>query len=129
MNWSKETARDLIALGSIPFYLLVILRAIIGKSHEFVAQLTIAFVVFLLLTRLMKKTDWHVALSFILLIFISLFYKESLFTLGAGIVWIAIIISAASLSSKKEGIFTGILVGALSAGVGYFLTTYLPLLV
>ena len=43
-NWKKEVARDIIAFGSIPFFGIVLARALIGPYWEFVYQIIIAFV-------------------------------------------------------------------------------------
>lgn len=127
MIWKKELAHDLIALGSYPFYFLVVLRAIIGKSTPFIAQLLIALVALFFLTFFIKKPNLHIARSMILLVFISLFYIEPLFTVGAALVWFSIIISAIFLRTKRTEISHGILAGGLSSLVGYFLTKYLLL--
>ena len=41
VNWKKETARDIIAIGSVPFYLIVIIRTLVGPFWEFFYQLLI----------------------------------------------------------------------------------------
>ena len=74
--WLKGIARDLLALGSIPFYFLVVIRAVIGKYNIFVYQMVIAAVIIFILYFIMKNSNIHVARSFVAVIFTSLFYKE-----------------------------------------------------
>ena len=123
-DWKKEVARDSIALGSIPFYFIVIIRAIIGKYNIFVYQLLIALAVLIILSLVVKKSDMHIARCFALWAFTSLFYKEMLYTTFAFILWIAVVVSSHYLKVKKSMIIKGIVLGIVSSGVGYYLAGF-----
>ena len=120
-NWKKEIARDSIALGSIPFYFILIIRAIIGKYNIFVYQLVIALVVLTGLSFIVKKSNMHIARCFALWVFSSLFYKEMLFTVFAFILWVVVVISSYYLKAKKGAIIKGVLLGIISSGIAYYL--------
>ena len=62
--WKTEIARDLIALGSIPLYLIVIVRAIIGEYLPFVYQLSIALLLLIILSSIAKNFNQHIARAF-----------------------------------------------------------------
>ena len=120
-DWKKEIARDTIALGSIPFYFIVMIRAIVGEYMPFVYQLLIAFVVLIALSFIVKKADFYVARCFVLFVFTSLFYKHSLYTVFAFLFWAFLIVSAHYLRVKKSAIVKRIVWGMVSSLVGYWL--------
>ncbi len=129
MNWKKEIARDVLALGSLPFYLIVIIRAIVGKYRPFVYQMVIALVTIIILAYLFKKTDQYVARAIPIVFFSSIFYNELLYTIFACLMLVVLIISSSYLLKPKLRIRTivkGIVIGVFSTIVAYYLT---PLLV
>ncbi len=71
-KWLKEFARDLLALGSIPMYFLVVIRAVIGNDYGFVYQMLIAAIAVFILSFLIKGSSMHVAMAFAALVFVSL---------------------------------------------------------
>jgi len=124
-DWKKEVARDCIALGSIPFYFIVIIRAIIGQYAIFVYQMLIALVVLIALSVVVKKVDIYVARVFVLWVFSSLFYNHNLYTIFAFLLWIFVIISSNYLKTKKNVIIKGVIFGVVSAGVAYYLAPFI----
>lgn len=70
-KWKKELTRDIIALGSIPFYALVVIRMLIPEEFSvLVPQLIIAFIVLCILSTFIKLNH-HIAQGFILVVFTS----------------------------------------------------------
>ena len=124
-TWLKEISRDLLALGSIPFYFLVVIRAIIGKYNVFVYQILIAAIAIFILYFVIKDSNLHIARSFTILIFTSLFYKEAIFTTFAFLVWVLLLISAYYIKRKIGSVFRGIIIGVISSLAGYYGTIYL----
>ena len=119
-SWLKEIARDLLALGSIPFYFLVVIRAVIGKYNIFVYQMLIAAVIIFALYFLIKGSNLRVARSFVVLVFTSLFYKEAIFTIFASLIWILLLASAYYLKRNIGFVFRGIAIGLISSLAGYY---------
>ncbi|MBI2653968.1 hypothetical protein HYX02_04105 [Candidatus Woesearchaeota archaeon] len=124
-KWLKEVARDLLAFGSIPFYFLVVIRAIIGKHNVFVYQMIIAAAVVFILDFIIKDSDMHVARALVAVFFTSLFYKEAIFTFFAAVVLALLLVSAYYVKRKIGSIIRGIIVGAISSAAGHYLTQYL----
>ena len=125
-NWKKEVARDCIALGSIPFYFIVIIRAIVGQYAIFVYQLLIALAILIILSLIVKKPDMYTARCFILWFFTSLFYRHTLYTAFAFLLWIFVVISSHYLKVKRNVIIKGIILGIVSSGVAYYLAPFIP---
>ena len=59
-NWSKEVARDLIAFGSLPFYLVVVVRAVIGE-HQLFFSLTVIALILLTFVSFFVEANMHIA--------------------------------------------------------------------
>ncbi len=124
-SWLKGIARDLLALGSIPFYFLVVIRAVIGKYDIFVYQMLIAAIMIFILHFVIKGSNFHVARSFTALVFTSLFYKEMIFTAFASLIWILLLVSAYYLKRNIGFVFRGVVIGAISSMAGYYITPFL----
>tara|TARA_Y100000310_G_C20697687_1_gene826903 strand:- start:5757 stop:6161 length:405 start_codon:yes stop_codon:yes gene_type:complete len=120
-NAKNELARDIIALGSIAFYIIVIVRALIGRFSPFVYQLIIAILLLMVLSRFINGANQYIARGFILLAFISLYYKSITFTFFSSILWVCMIFSLIHLKVKCIEIKKGILLGAVSAAIAYYL--------
>ena len=119
-SWLKEIARDLLALGSIPFYSLVIIRAIIGKYNVFVYQMLIAAVAIFILYFIIKNSNTHIARSFVAVVFTSLFYKEAIYTVFASLIWVLIIISSYYIKRSLGFALRGVVIGLISSLAGYY---------
>lgn len=118
-EWIKEQARDLIAIGSIPFLVLTIARVSVITAY-YPMQFTISSILFFIL-KMIFKAELHAGVGLILLIFTSFFYHHLLFTIFALIVYVGIIISLFYLKRGGMLILKGILLGIISAGIGYII--------
>jgi hypothetical protein len=125
-DWKKEVSRDCIAFGSIPFYFIVMIRSIIGRYAIFVYQLLIAFVVLVVLSKIVKKSDIYVARTFVLVVFTSLFYQHNLYTIFAFLLWGLVIVSSNYLKVKRNVIIKGTILGIIGSGIAYYLAQFLP---
>ena len=123
--WLKEIARDLLALGSIPFYFLVVIRAVNGKYNIFVYQMLIAAVIIFILYFIIKNSNMHIARALVALVFTSLFYKEMLYTVFATLIWLLLLVSAYHIKRNIGQVFRGIIIGVISSLSGYYGTLYL----
>lgn len=124
-NWKYEIARDSMAFGSILFYLIIIIRAIIGKYIPFVYQFLIALAILVISSFIIKNTNHHIARALVLVVFTSLFYKEALFTFFAALIWIFIVGSAFYMKIDKKSIYKGITLGVVATLISYYLVPFL----
>jgi len=113
----KELARDFIALGSIPFLILTIVRVSVIQIY-YPMEFIISSILFFILNAIFKG-EMRVGIGLILLAFTSLFYNHALFTIFALLAYTGIIISSFYLKIGRRQILKGILLGAISAGIGY----------
>ena len=125
-NWKKEITRDTLALGSIPFYFLVVIRAVIGKYAIFVYQVLIAIIVLIVLSKIIKNSNLHIARGFVLIVFTSLFYNDLFYTAFVSLLFLVMLISSAYLKEKKSRIAKGVLLGIATSLASYYLAMLLP---
>ena len=124
-GWKYGIARDALAFGSILFYIIVIVRAIIGKHMAFVYQVVIALAILAILALLIKSSNQHIARAVPLVAFTSMFYKDDLFTLFAVLLFIAMIFSAFYMKINKKEIFNGVVAGIMASAGAYFVAEFL----
>jgi len=118
-SWREELARDLIALGGVPFLLITIIRVLpinVYYPLEFVLGASIFFIL-----KIFFKAQLHAGIGLILFCFTSLFYGHLLFTIFAFLLYLGIIISLFYLGHSRKEIIKGIVFGALSSGLSYWL--------
>ncbi len=119
-NWKKEGARDLLALGSIPFYIIIMARSLVGEYYLFVFQTLIALV-FIHLVGLKLKFNRHLARMLVLIVFTILFYNQSIFTNFAVIIGLITLGSLFYLKESIKKIGFGLIFGTLASLLGYYL--------
>ena len=125
-KWKYELARDCIALGGVFFYALVVARVLMLQNWNYVFQFVFAAAVFFLLAAIFGfKAEVHAGLGFILLVSISLYYKNMFFAIFAVLVYIPLVLSLFYLKVEKARVWKGILIGVISAGIGYYLARLL----
>lgn len=122
-DWKKEAARDLLALGSLPFYFIAIVRMLIAAEFSvLVPQLVIALLFTFAVFNVLKlyEFEYHISLGLIIVVFTSLGYGEFIFTFFAALLWILMLYSAYYLKIRKEKIIGGAVVGVVSSIIAYF---------
>ena len=96
------------------------------QNWTYVFQFVFAAAVFFLLAAAFRfKAEVHAGLGFILLVLISLYYKNMFFTIFAVLVYIILILSLFYLKAGKARILMGILAGAVSTAIGYYIANWL----
>ncbi|MCK5321068.1 hypothetical protein KAJ38_00660 [Candidatus Pacearchaeota archaeon] len=119
-TWKKESARDLISLGGIPFFLLVLARVYLLNIPEYFNQFVFSGTIFLILFFIFKL-NLYSGMGFIVLIFTSLFYSEMTFFIFGLIAYILVIASLLYLKHDTKKVFLGILAGMVGVATGYLL--------
>jgi len=118
-KWLKELARDFLALGSIPFFILVLVRIWILKQPVYFSQFIFAGIIFFLL-MIFLKSNLYSGLGLVMLIFTSLHYADIKFTILAILVYIGLLVSLIYLGKDKKEIIKGILFGIVSVVISYY---------
>lgn len=126
-EWIKNISRDLLSLGSIVFYTLVVGRAMIYPYYLFLTELLIAAFILFFIFLYIKKLDTYTARALILTVLTSRFYESLTFSLFAGSAFILIVISSIYIGNGKKEIVRGIISAVISLipalGISFYLST------
>jgi hypothetical protein len=114
----KELARDFLALGSIPFFLIVVVRVFIAPIANYQYSLLVSLVVIFIVTLFFKNQD-YLARGVVLLFFTSLYYNDNVYTNFVRIVWVLMVFSSYYLKRDNLLIVKGILLGVVATAIGY----------
>ncbi|MBM4175293.1 MAG: hypothetical protein FJ213_03845 [Ignavibacteria bacterium] len=112
--WLKNIERDIISLGSIVFYFLVIGRALIAPYVLFVSQLIVAAIFLVIIFIKFKDWETYIARAFVLLVCTGIFYNSLAYTIFTIVIFLLILISSKHLGSSTKSIIAGILIGIIS---------------
>ena len=115
----KEIARDSLAFGSIPMFIIVAARSTVGSYYVFLYQILLAGLILFILSYFFKSQN-HLARSILLFIFTILFYDDIKYTIFASFLLILIFSSVVYLKYPKKQIIFGIMNGLISSGISYY---------
>ena len=118
VGWIKEAARDLVSLGGLPFFVLVLARVWILDKPEYFLQFALAGVVFGLVFLILKQ-DYYSGLSLIVLVFTALYYEKTLYSIVGGVAYLMLIGSLFYLGKDWKKILLGVIIGILGIGVSF----------
>ena len=114
----KEIARDIVALGSPIFFILVVARIYLLSNFEYLSQFVIAGILFLVLFFIFKA-DIYSGLGLIVLIFTMIYYDDLKFGIFGALLYIGLILSLVYLNKGKKEVFLGAVFGAISALISH----------
>jgi hypothetical protein len=122
-SWIQESARDILALGSLAIGLALVVRSTLGQYWNFVYWVLFSFLILFALSFLVKDYERHLARGAVLLFFTILFYKAdrdiTSFAIFLSILFVIMIISAFCLKKDTRSILKGILIGILATLASY----------
>ncbi|MFH1451590.1 MAG: hypothetical protein ABIF88_00245 [archaeon] len=116
--WFRETCRDLISLGSIPFFILVLARVYLIHKPDYFSQFLIAGVFFLVFYFIFRY-NLYSGLALIVLVFTSLYYDDFTYTIFGSVAYILILGSLFYLKFDWKKILLGVLFGAIGIGIRF----------
>lgn len=118
MTWLSETARDAIALGGLPFFVLVLGRVWMMDNIIYFSQFAVAGIVFGLVFLTLRQ-NIHSGLGLIMLVFTSLYYEDFVFGIFGAVIYCLLIWSLVYLGKDWKKIGLGIFVGIISIGASF----------
>ncbi len=120
----QETVRDVIALGSLPFYIIVLIRTSMDanlRNNFNHLGLSLIVILFLFMVFWKWKFEIHAALVVPLLIFVSLYYNYTNFTIFASILVFLLLASLFYLKYDWKRIVVGLIVGGMASGISWWI--------
>src|SRR3990167_5941481 len=115
----KEFARDVVALGSPVFFVLVLARIFLLSNYTYLSQFVISGILFFPMAYFFKS-NLYSGLGLIVLVFTTLYYNEIMFTIFAVFLYFLLVASLFYLKKEKSEIIKGIFFALISAGVSYY---------
>lgn len=116
----KTAARDIVAIGGVPFFILVLVRVYLLNNPVYFSQFVIAGVIFLGSFFLLKQSI-YAGLGLIVLVFTSMYYGNNTFTIFGMIAYAFLLGGLFYLKEDIKKIILGIVMGALGVGVSYLI--------
>lgn len=117
MNKLKGIQRDIISLGGIFFYLVVILFSLLFYKRELALGLILGFV-FLVVLALFFKFDKYVARAIVLAFFLIFeFFQNISVTISVVLLLVMVVFSSYKLKTTAKIILKSILFGLVSSGI------------
>lgn len=116
----KESARDLISLGSIPFFILVLIRVMMLNKPTYFWQFVISGLIFLVIW-FFSKINLYAGLALIIVVFTNLYYQDIKYEIFSILAYVLLLGSLIYLETNKKQIFLGILIGGVSSLITYFI--------
>ena len=120
----QETVRDIIALGRLPFYIIVLIRTSMDvnlRNNFNHLGLSLIVILFLFVVFWKWKFEVHAALVVPLLIFVSLYYNYTNFTIFASILVFLLLASLFYLKYEWKRIVVGLIVGGMASGISWWI--------
>lgn len=118
--WIKTAARDIVAIGGIPFFILVLVRVYLLNNPIYFSQFLIAGIVFLGSFFLFKQ-NIYAGLGLIVLVFTSIYYNNNTFTLFGIIAYVFLLMGLFYLKENLRKIVLGFFLGGVGIGISYLI--------
>jgi len=116
----KEIARDFMALGGIPFLILILVRIITAGNFKTLFHIIFAVLLLLLASLKLKDINYHSAIFTVLVIFTSIFYMKIVYTI---FVFLILIIGLYGMKKylKKEKTYMSMIIGIICSIISYLI--------
>lgn len=122
-DWKSESVRDVVSLGSIPFFFLVLVRLWLLDNPAFLAQFVLSGVLFGLFAYFFGG-EIKAGLAFIASLFTAMYYADLRYSVFIAIVYIFILYGLFYLGREKKAIFFGFVFALISSYVGNILSGF-----
>jgi|SRR3989338_48817 len=121
-TWFDELLRDIIAFGSLPFFLIVVIRTLINNKITTVTyQLGLSLILICIFYLIFWKWKFeiHAALSLPLVIFVSLYYQDLKFTIFVLVIFILLLASLLYLKYDWKKVSLGLIMGGMVSWISW----------
>ena len=124
-GWLREVQRDVLALGSVVFYLLVLGRALVGPFWDLAVPLVVVGAGLAAASPLLKSADLYLTRGGILAVLVTRHYGDVVFGLFAATALMSMTLFAYRLGRSGTAIARGLILGAGLSGVAYALAEWI----
>jgi hypothetical protein len=124
-SWLREVQRDLMALGSVVFYVLVLGRALVGPYWDLATPLLVVGVALLAVHPLLDRADLYLTRALIVAVLVTRHYGDVVFGLFAAAAFVLMVLSAPSLGRSRSSIVQGLALGFVASGAAFALAEWI----
>jgi len=118
-GWLREVARDLMALGSVVFYVLVLGRALVGPYWDLAVPLTVAGLALAAATAVLRSTDLYLTRGLLVAVLVTRHYGDVVFGVFAGVAFVLMVAAALLLERGRTAVGRGVVLGVALGAAGY----------
>ena len=123
-TWVREVQRDVLALGGVVFYLLVLGRALVGPFWDLVVPLLVVGVGLLVALPLLRgTTDLYLTRAMVVAVLVTRHYGDVVFGVFAAVAFVAMVVFALRLDRPRAAIARGLVLGAVLSVGAYALAS------
>lgn len=112
-QWVREVQRDVLALGSVVFYLLVVGRSLVGPFWDLVVPLLVVAAGLILAYPLLRHIDLYVTRAAVIAVLLTKHYDDDVFGLFAAVAFVALVVFAFQLGRPRATILRGLALGVV----------------
>lgn len=124
-SWLREVQRDLMALGSVVFYLLVLGRALVGPYWDLATPLLVVGVALLAIHARLNGADLYLTRALIVAVLVTRHYSDVVFGLFAAAAFVLMVLSATNLGRSRSSIVQGLALGVVASGAAFALAEWI----
>jgi hypothetical protein len=124
-SWLREIQRDLMALGSVVFYLLVLGRALVGPYWDLATPLLVVGVALLAVHPLLNRADLYLTRALIVAVLVTRHYGDLVFGLFGAAAFVLMVLSAPGLGHSRSSIVQGLALGVVASGAAFALAEWI----
>jgi hypothetical protein len=120
-GWLREAARDLLALGSVVFYVLVLGRALVGPYWDLAVPLAVAGAGRAIAIPVLRSTDLYLTRGLLVAVLVTRHYGDAVFGVFAAVAFVLMVVAAVGLERGRSAVARGVALGAVLSAAGYVL--------
>jgi len=117
-GWIKTAARDIVSIGGIPFFILVLVRVFLLDNPLYFNRFLLSGIIFLVMFLLFKQ-NVYLGLGLIVLVFTAMYYEDIAYTIFGIIGYVFLLAGLFYLKEDVKRVVLGILIGVVSIGVSF----------
>ena len=117
-TWVRETGRDLLALGSATFYVMVIGRALVGPFWALLIPLLVIGAGLVVAAWQRWDVDLSVVRGLVIAVLLTQHYEDAVFGVFAAGAFVLMVVAAIHLGRSRRSVERGIAAGLAAGAIG-----------
>ncbi len=120
-DWLQNVERDVMALGGVVFYALVVGRSLVGPYWDLVTPLLVLGAVLLAAYPLLRSTDLYLTRALLVGVLVSRHYDDPIFATFTAVIYVLMIVAAVRLGRPHADVTRGVALGVVASTIGWLI--------